>query len=148
MQMKGATFIFFAHQSLIFNLFCALKTLLSKLENLWYLRSKQVNFDAQKWLWCTIKIKNHPIIKMNIARFVRNIVKWYISSNFQTFDIYTMNKNKLSSLGSHGWKLMWHHSGLKLPKSLIFNNTSKATFIFFRLSIVDFLTFFVHRSHF
>ena len=77
---------------MIFYLFCALKTLLCKLENLWYLWSKRVNFDAQKWFWCTKKVKNHRLIgeKMNIARFVRNIVKWDFSSNFQTFDISSL----------------------------------------------------------
>ena len=50
-------FYFFAYSSMIFDLFCAVKTMLIKIENLWYLLSKKVNFDAQHWLHCTKKVK-------------------------------------------------------------------------------------------
>ena len=51
--------IVFFFWSIIFDLFYAEKTLLSKLANLWYLLSKKVNFDAQHWLQCTKKVKNN-----------------------------------------------------------------------------------------
>ena len=51
--------VFFAYQFMIYELFCALKTMLSKLKNLGYLRSKKVNFDPQHCLHCTKKLKNH-----------------------------------------------------------------------------------------
>ena len=67
-------FWFFALQFLIFNLFYAVKTLLSKLVILWYLHCKKGNFNAQHWLHCIKKVKNQESRgkKRNVACFVHN----------------------------------------------------------------------------
>ena len=72
--------LIFDFSSLTFYLFYASKTTLSKLENLWCLRSKKVYFDAQHWLLYIKKVKSHRWIgyKLNVARFARNVVKWDI----------------------------------------------------------------------
>ena len=77
---------FFSYSSKTFDLFYAVKTMLSKLENLWFLRSKKVNFDGQYWLRCWKKVKSHRMIgeKINVARFARNVVKWDFLCDFHT----------------------------------------------------------------
>ena len=51
--------------------FYAVKTMLSKLENLRYLRSKKVNFNAQHWLHCIKMVKNIRSIGEKINWFVQ-----------------------------------------------------------------------------
>ena len=75
-SLEFVTFNFLADQSMTFGLFCAVKTMLSKLENLWYLLSKKVSSDAQHWLHNTKKVKSYRLIskrKINVARFARNV---------------------------------------------------------------------------
>ena len=76
---------FLAHWSIIFDLFYAVKTMLSKLENLPYLRSKKVNFNAQHWLHRIKKVKNNRSMaeEINVSYFARKIVEWDFSSDFQ-----------------------------------------------------------------
>ena len=78
-------FYFFALQSMIWNLFYAEKTMLIKLENLWYLRSKKVNFDDQYWLQCIKKVTNHRSKgqKINVSSLRSQCCKRDFLSDFQ-----------------------------------------------------------------
>ena len=67
-EIIGSGFVTFIFRLFIEDIwpFCAAKTMLSKLENLWYLQRKKVNFNAQYWLWCTKKVKSHRQIDKQI----------------------------------------------------------------------------------
>ena len=66
LSRDSSTVFIFPYRSIIFHLFNAVKTILSKLENLWYLRSKKVNFHAQHWLQCIKKVKNNRSIGIKV----------------------------------------------------------------------------------
>ena len=85
-KQKNIVFFFL---SIIFDLFYAEKTLLSKLANLWYLLSKKVNFDAQHWLQCTKKGKNNRWICEKIN--VRRVINWDFLGHIQTLCLHLRN---------------------------------------------------------
>ena len=58
--------------------------MLIKIENLWNLLSKKVNFDAQYWLHCTKKVKIQRRIgekKLKVVRFAPNAFFYKIDQN-------------------------------------------------------------------
>ena len=88
-KYSGTKIHFSSYEFETFDLFYAVKTMLSKLANLWYLLSKKVNLDDQYWLRCSKKAKNHRLIgvKINVARFARNMIKWDFLMNFKHCDL-------------------------------------------------------------